>query len=123
MKVKHAFSLAAPLTVFFATAALAAQGPCADDIDKLCKDVTPGGGKVLACLKANESSVSPTCKEHLREVKQKLKAVQKACHDDVEQFCSDVKPGKGAIAKCLKEHSDEVSAVCKETIAKSKEKQ
>ncbi|BCS53626.1 cysteine rich repeat-containing protein [Geobacter sp. SVR] len=123
MKVKYVLSLAAPLTIFFATAALAAQGPCAEDINKLCKDVTPGSGKVLACLKANEASVSSACKEHLGEMKQKLKAVQKACHDDVEQFCSEVKPGKGAIAKCLKEHSDQVSVVCKETIAKNKEKQ
>jgi len=112
--------MTAPLTVLLASAALAAQGPCADDVAKLCKDVTPGSGRVLACLKKNEASVSPACKEHLREVKQKLKEAKKACHDDVEQFCSDVQPGKGMIVKCLKEHSAELSPDCQQKLTPKK---
>ncbi len=38
----------------------------------------------------------------------------RACHEDVQKFCKDVKPGHGAIAECLKTHEAELSAPCKE---------
>jgi len=44
-------------------------------------------------------------------------AVGKACKADVKQFCPDVKPGKGAIADCIKSHASEVSDGCKDAMA------
>ena len=35
------------------------------------------------------------------------------------QFCSDVKPGKGGKAECLKSHAAELSDGCKEAMAKA----
>lgn len=35
------------------------------------------------------------------------------CKSDVEKFCAGMEPGNGAIAKCLKEHHNELSAECK----------
>ena len=45
-----------------------------------------------------------------------------ACAEDVAKFCKDVKPGKGNIASCLKEHEKEVSQACKDHKAKAGEK-
>jgi len=36
------------------------------------------------------------------------------CAGDVKKFCGDVKPGQGAIAKCMKAHEAEVSPACRE---------
>ena len=44
------------------------------------------------------------------------------CAKDAAKFCKDVKPGKGGIAKCLKEHESELSASCKDGIAAKKQK-
>jgi len=44
------------------------------------------------------------------------------CRDDAAKLCQGMKPGGGAIAKCLKEHSSELSPACKDNIAKAKEK-
>lgn len=44
------------------------------------------------------------------------------CADDVAKFCKDVKPGGGGMAKCLKEHANELSPGCKESIAEMKKK-
>jgi hypothetical protein len=44
------------------------------------------------------------------------------CREDAARLCKDVKPGGGAVAKCLKEHSGELSPACKDNIAKAKEK-
>jgi hypothetical protein len=38
---------------------------------------------------------------------------------DVKQFCADVKPGKRAVAECIKSHSSEVSDGRKDAMAKA----
>ncbi len=37
------------------------------------------------------------------------------CAADVKKFCGDVKPGQGAIAKCMKAHEAELSPACRES--------
>ena len=39
---------------------------------------------------------------------------QGPCAADVKKFCGDVKPGQGAIAKCMKAHEAELSPGCRE---------
>ncbi len=48
--------------------------------------------------------------------------VDRPCVADANKLCKDVKPGGGNIARCLKEHSSELSPACKSNIAKAKEK-
>jgi hypothetical protein len=38
------------------------QTACAADIRRLCSGVTPGGGRIIACLKQNQDQVSDSCK-------------------------------------------------------------
>jgi hypothetical protein len=45
-----------------------------------------------------------------------------ACTDDVAKFCKDIRPGGGAITKCLEEHENDLSPACKEDIYKVKQK-
>lgn len=44
------------------------------------------------------------------------------CHVDAEKFCNDVKPGKGRMAQCMKEHKAELSTECREHMEEKKEK-
>ena len=41
------------------------QGPggeaCKADVERLCKGVQPGGGRIIACLHQNQQSVGPGC--------------------------------------------------------------
>jgi hypothetical protein len=41
------------------------------------------------------------------------KPAGEACKADREKFCADVKPGNGAIIKCMKAHESELSPACK----------
>jgi hypothetical protein len=40
-----------------------AQQACAEDIQKFCKDIRPGGGRIAKCLKEHACDLSPACKE------------------------------------------------------------
>lgn len=44
------------------------------------------------------------------------------CRADVEKFCSGIRPGGGRIAGCLKQNEAQVSAICKDAIAKARER-
>ena len=65
--------------VLSANAALAADpspagGPrtaCRADVEKLCPDVQPGGGRIAACLKKNEAQVSAACKDAIASARQR----------------------------------------------------
>ncbi len=106
--------------VAFATAAGAQQGACKQDVDKLCKDVKPGEGAILQCLKTNEASLSPKCAGQMKQVQQQVKQLSAACEPDVERFCFNTPIGKGGIASCLKKHSSDLSADCKTAVSKAK---
>ncbi|WP_295905332.1 cysteine rich repeat-containing protein [uncultured Bdellovibrio sp.] len=97
------------------------EGPCAKDRETLCAGVEHGGGAIAKCMKENKDKVSGECKAHMEKMKGHMKEMKEACHDDVEKFCADVKPGKGHMMKCMKEHKEELSASCKEEVASAKE--
>jgi hypothetical protein len=99
----------------------AGQGACHDDIERLCKDVQPGEGRVLACLKSHKADVSKGCTSAIQQLKAQLKTTAAACEPDVEKFCWDTPVGKGGITQCLKKHKAELSADCKTAVAKAKQ--
>lgn len=47
------------------------KGVCAEDIQKFCKDVKPGEGRIAACLKENEKKLSKACSERQAAVKER----------------------------------------------------
>ena len=96
---------------------------CKADAEKFCKDVKPGGGRVMACLKAHEDQLSDSCKAkgaekkaEFKEKHPKMAAAMEACKADKEKFCKDVEPGEGRIVDCMKSHATDLSSSCRETI-------
>ena len=97
----------------------AGEGACYEDIERLCKDVQPGEGRVLACLKSHQKDVSKGCASAVKELKTQMTKLS-ACEPDVEKFCWDAPVGNGGIVKCLKSHQADVSANCKTAVAQVK---
>ncbi len=44
---------------------------CKADAEKSCKDIKPGGGRILRCLKQHEDTLSPACKEEMQNKRRK----------------------------------------------------
>ncbi|MGB8294948.1 MAG: cysteine rich repeat-containing protein [Polyangia bacterium] len=93
-----------------------AEDACRVDVETLCKDVPPGGGRIMACLKAHESDLSPACKEKLAAGEAKREMVKEACQSDAEKFCKGIRPGEGRIAACLKAHESELTPACQKLV-------
>lgn len=44
---------------------------CMEDIERLCKGIEPGGGRIIKCLKAHKKSMSVGCAQALQKLKAK----------------------------------------------------
>jgi hypothetical protein len=95
------------------------HGACRADVQKLCKGVQPGGGRIAACLKQHESEISPGCRDRMAEARKEGKEFAEACKADAETLCKGVQHGQGRIMRCLVEHKDKLSGGCREKIAEA----
>lgn len=100
--------------------AFAQGGACAADVQKFCQDVSPGRGHIMQCLQQHRTELSATCQEQIQATRTQAKEIRQACQSDAQQFCQGVKPGRGALVKCLREHESELSAVCKDELAQAR---
>lgn len=105
---------AAGIGLWQAPQAFAQRGPCAEEMMKYCKDVQPGQGRIFGCMQEHENDLSPACKAHVAQMKEKRREMHEACSDDALRLCGNVKPGGGRMRDCLKEHENELSPQCKE---------
>ena len=89
---------------------------CATDVEKFCKDVPPGHGRVAVCLNEHANDLSATCKPVAQDIATKMNEPMQMhadCAADVQKLCGDVPAGSGRTGFCLGEHSAELSAPCK----------
>jgi hypothetical protein len=93
---------------------------CDKELKTYCKDVTPGEGRVLACLYAFEDKLSAQCEYALYDAAAQLERAVAAlsytvneCRDDLKKYCSDIKPGQGRLLKCIEKNDAKVSSRCK----------
>jgi hypothetical protein len=96
---------------------------CKVEIEKYCVQVTPGQGRVLACLYAHEDKLSSKCEYALYDAAVQLERavaalsyVANECDEDLDKYCASIAPGKGRLLDCLKKHDKQVSKRCKQAV-------
>lgn len=96
---------------------------CKTELDTYCKDVTPGEGRVLACLYAHGDKLSGRCEYALYDAAAQLERFVAAlsfvineCRDDLVTLCSDVPAGEGRLVECLARNEPKVSERCNQAI-------
>jgi hypothetical protein len=121
--------------VFIAGPSLAAQDPamsvaesvimtftegCEKELNTYCKDVTPGEGRLIACIYAHEDKLSGQCEYALYDSAVQLERAVSAlsyvineCSADIDTNCAGVEAGEGRIMECLEKNEDKVSGRCK----------
>jgi len=105
-----------PLTETIATG-------CKEELSAYCEDVTPGEGRVLACLYAHEEKLSGRCEYALYDAAAQLEMAITAlvyaaneCDDDLEKYCSDVQMGEGRLLDCIEKNGEKVSSRCRQAL-------
>ena len=96
---------------------------CEKELTTYCKDVTPGEGRVLACLYAFSDKLTGQCEYALYDAAVQLERFVAAltylaneCDADLEKFCANIEVGEGRVLKCLDENSTKISARCTQAL-------
>jgi len=96
---------------------------CEREFNSFCKDVTPGEGRLLACLYAHEDKITPRCEFALYDAAAQLERavttmvyLVNECRDDLSAHCAQVQPGEGRIIDCMEKNKEKLSKRCKQAI-------
>ncbi len=96
---------------------------CDKELKSYCREVTPGEGRVLACLYAFSDKLSGQCEYALYDAAAQLERVVNAlayaaneCRDDLKTYCSDIKPGEGRLLQCLQKNDAKINKRCKQAL-------
>ena len=130
MQLKMIIGIVVGVMVVIATPVAAGQDlvqavgeGCKAELDTYCKNVTPGDGRILACLYAHSDKLSGKCEYALYDAAVRLERavaalayVANECDEDLEQHCGDVAVGGGRLLKCLEKNDKQVSRRCKEAL-------
>ena len=130
--MKHAFCIVGIVAMLFgAVGNLSAQetiietvaNGCKTEIESYCKAVTPGEGRILACLYAYQDKLSGKCEYALYNAAVRLERavaaltyVTNECEADLAANCSGVKAGEGRLLQCLEKNDAKVSKRCKDAL-------
>ena len=92
--------------------------PCTEEIRTLCADVQPGGGRILQCLKTNESKLSPACTGRVNDLQEFVSGPLGTCRDDWAALCYHprVSTGRQEMIQCLQAQQAKVSAGCQKAL-------
>ncbi|MGR8953186.1 MAG: cysteine rich repeat-containing protein [Gammaproteobacteria bacterium] len=96
---------------------------CKTELETYCKDVTPGEGRILACIYAHGDKISGRCEYAMYDSAAQLERAVAAlsyavneCGDDLEKYCSSVEVGEGRLLACLEQHDKNVSGRCRQAL-------
>lgn len=96
---------------------------CEKELATYCMDVTPGEGRILACLYAHEDKISGRCEYALYDAAVQLDRAISAltymaneCGDDLDKYCANVPEGEGRLLNCLKKNKKKVSSRCNQAL-------
>jgi hypothetical protein len=96
---------------------------CNTELARFCAEVTPGEGRLLACLYAHGDKLSGQCDYALYNAAVRLERaidaityVASECRAELETHCAEVEVGEGRVAQCLKDHASELSPGCAQAL-------
>jgi len=97
-------------------------GPCAETVTKYCKDVTPGGGRIVKCLNEHRDDQSMACRDWLEDQNRSLKEMNTSCAVDIARLCSFSSPDSFIIYRCLEDNYVSLKSDCRDKLREIKDR-
>ena len=88
---------------------------CRRDIDRLCSEVQPGRGRVVACLIRQQDDLSSSCGPEIERIQgaaETISTIRAACRADAERLCAGVPREAGPLVECLQANRSNLSETC-----------
>lgn len=123
--LSRSMALFAFITANFATSAIAQNIPryCQSDIATYCASVTPGGGRIAACLYAHTDRVSDACHAAttptdtmLESLFDTVASTYEMCAADIQKHCVGASVGDGGVLICLDQNAPDIDADCRTAV-------
>jgi len=101
---------------------------CGAEIKKFCSKITPGEGRMVACLYSNGDKVSGKCAFAVYDAMEQFDAIMDAlaylarntsCRSDINQYCSNVPAGGGLLYRCVRKHKATLTNECRAVLPKA----
>ncbi len=96
---------------------------CETELKNYCQDVTPGEGRILACLYAYGDKLSGQCEFALYDAAAQLERfvaslsyVANECDQDIDKYCASVEAGEGRILACLEAQGTNIQGRCTQAL-------
>jgi hypothetical protein len=92
---------------------------CEQELTSYCSEVTPGEGRILACLYAFGDKLSSRCEYalydsmgRLNRTLTNLSYATNECSEDMVTYCGETVVGEGRVLDCLKQNKAKVNTRC-----------
>lgn len=112
------FGLVSPVSALESVIESVAKG-CEEELTTYCSDVTPGEGRILACMYAHGDKLSGRCEFALYDAAAQLERfvgaltyVANECSEDLDTHCAAVEIGEGRLAECLLDNKSNLHERC-----------
>ncbi len=103
---------------------------CKKEINTHCKSVTPGEGRMAACLYSYNDKISVDCAFAMYDASEQWEqtmaalrhiARKSACRSDIAQYCKGVPPGGGRIYECIRKNKATLTDGCRAALPKAEQ--
>ena len=93
------------------------EDACGGDIEEYCSDVTPGGGRIAACVRAHADMLSRRCTFALsrtaRNIRNAVENIAGECWNNIQAQCGS----EQNVGECARQKSASLSPTCQTVVA------
>ena len=101
---------------------------CKKELTTYCNKVTPGRGRIVACLYGHSDKLAEPCSlavevgvVQLNMILSAVSHVLDQCSSDLDNHCGDVEIGGGAMYQCMKKNEASLEPQCKAAFLQAEE--
>lgn len=101
---------------------------CKPELVEYCSTVTPGRGRIAACLLAHNDKLSDQCEVafevglvQLTMILSAVSYVIEECSSDIDRYCEEVVIGGGRLQQCLTDNRDMLEQKCQTAFSTAEE--
>ena len=128
MKTRKIGRLLCPAAVVFAAVLVGSPspaqvaGPCAETVTRYCKDVVPGGGRLMKCLNEHRDDQSIACRDWVEDQQKSVNDLIAACPEEIATLCSVDPTDKIRIYLCLQGNYTSLRLDCRSKLGEIRDR-